>query len=290
MTGLGGTAANVAAAIISGKITLHALTIRHDSAAFVAAAGAPDPKLEGYFVGPTYGANSFTDVVGADGMSLNSGEIVVNRTADVPTSLTRSDDHIITVIVHEALHHMDIRPGASTDIEGYKTEFRAYWMADEFGPANSPTCAGVPTECFSTQYDPNMPPPGPKSPRARAIFENLYGNDTYPYVKPAYDNNTAGFREQVDNYLVPDGINLIASLRLEALRSLIDAGPGADFAAFRVKVQAFMGIGPAPPSGVLNAADRSEVTRNRAWRDLVESKVTDPTQQGQIKSDLGIAI
>jgi hypothetical protein len=291
MTARGGVAANVAEAITTGKITLHALTSRHDSAAFVVAhTGAANPNQEGYFMGPSYATGSFTAVVGAAGFTLSSGEILINRTPDVPSSSKRSDDEVILFVVHESMHRLDVRPGAGTPIEKYKTEFRAYWMDGRYGPPDSPTCGGVVGRCYGTTYDPGMAPPGPKSPRARVIFDGLYGSATYPFVKPAYDDNTLGFRQQVDNYLIPDGINLAASVRLENLRSLIAAGPGADFPAFRVKVQAFMGVGPAPAGGVLNAADRAEISHNRAWRDLVESNVTNPTQQGQIKSDLGIPV
>jgi hypothetical protein len=53
-------------------------------------------------------------------------------------------------------------------------------------------------------------------------------------------------------------------------------------------VQAFLGVGPAPAAGVLTADERHEVASNRAWRDLVESKVTLPVERTQIKTDLGI--
>jgi hypothetical protein len=71
-------------------------------------------------------------------------------------------------------------------------------------------------------YDPTLTPPGPKSPRARAIFDHLYGSVTYPAIKAAYDNNTDGFRDEVDNTLVPDGINVILSGPLAELRRIID--------------------------------------------------------------------
>jgi len=241
-------------------------------------------------MGPTYATRSFTQVLGAGGFSLGTGEIVVNRTADVPTSAMRSDDEVIMFVVHESVHHMDFRLAASTDLERYKTEFRAYWMDGRYGPPNSPTCPGAPAGCYSTAYDPAMAPPGPKSPRARVIFDHLYGSASYPFVRPAYDNNTGGFREQVDNYLIPDGINLSASGRLDALRSLIEGWSGVDFPAFRIQVQAFMGVGPAPAAGVLTADERDDISHERAWRDLVERKVTDPTQQSQIKGDLRIHV
>jgi hypothetical protein len=132
-----------------------------------------------------------------------------------------------------------------------------------------------------------MAPPGPKSPRARTIFDLLYGSSTYPFVQNDYDNDSA-FRQAVDNYLIPDGINLIVSKRLEELRALIEAWGGAGFPAFRASVQAYMGVGPAPASGAFDASEKAEIHRNRAWRDLVERKVTVPAEQHTIKTDLNI--
>lgn len=177
--------------------------------------------------------------------------------------------------VHEAVHKLDVRPAAGTDLERYKTEFRAYWTDGRY-------------DKLATSYDETLPPPGPKSPRARAIFDKLYGSVTYPFVKPAYDNNTAGFREAVDSYLVPDGINLTASMRLENLRATIDGWGGAGYDAFKAQVEGYMGIGAPPAGGALTADDRAEITRQRAWRDLVERKLTVPAQRAEIKTVLGI--
>jgi Domain of unknown function (DUF4157) len=292
MTAQGGVQANVAAAIAAGKIILRPMTKRHDSAAYVVTAThAANPMLEGYFIGTTY-ADSTTMVVGAAALTPDGRphEIWVNRTSDVSSLTKRGEDSIIMLIVHESVHHMDVRPAAGTPLERYKTEFRAYWMDGRYGSPDSPTCVPPAGNCLGTAYDQTMPPPGPKSPRARAIFDLLYGSSTYDFVRPAYDNNTSGFREQVDNYLIPDGINLIVSVRLDRLRDVIETWPGTGFPAFRTSVQGYMGIGPAPPAGVLTAPERHEVSSNRSWRDLVERKVVDATQQGQIKSDLGIPV
>jgi len=292
MMARGGTAANVAAAIIANRLQLRPLTMRHDSATYVTnSTGAANPSQTGYFVGSTY-ATSLVQVAGAAGFSMGtSGSIVVNRTTDVVAGLKRGDDEIIDLTIHEAVHAMDFRPAAGTDLERYKTDFRAYWMDARYGPPNvgvcpSPSVGG--SSCLSTAYDPNISPPGPKSPRARAIFNIMYGNATYPFVQQAYDNNVSGFREAVDSYLIPDGINLTVSLRLEGLRSLIEGWSGSGFAAFQASVRGYMGVGSPPAVGALTSDERDEISRNRAWRDLVERKVTVPTQQGQIKTDLGI--
>ena len=231
MTARGGIAANAAAAINSGQLRLRPLTVRHDSAAYVAAmTGAPDPAKVGYFYGVIYlppglpDPNSFANVAGAAGFTLGagSGDIVMNRTTDVSTNAKRPDDDLITLIIHEAVHAMDV-PRSGTPIEQYRTEFRAYWMDGRFGPPDRAICTPADgPDCKDATYDPTMTPPGPKSPRARAIFGILYGSVTYPDIKAAYDNNTDGFREEVDNTLVPDGINLILSGSLAELRKVIE--------------------------------------------------------------------
>ncbi len=331
MTALGGIPAAVAAAINAPlpapRLTLRPLTVRHDSTAYVSAVtGGPNPSQVGYFVGTTYNnappdaAHSFADVAGAAAFFIPSGFgprfVVANRTTDVAAGTRRPDPNLIRLIVHEAVHAMDVRPAAGTPIEGYKTEFRAYWMDGRFGPPNQGICpppfapftticppAGAP--CFDATYRSELPPPGPKSCRARKIFGNLYGSTTYPCVKPSYDNNigyswstaanncikvagTEGFREAVDNYLIPDGINLIVSVRLESLRQLIESFSGIGFTAFRTSVQGFMGVGPPPPVGALNADEQNEVQRNRAWRDLVNRKITNAANRALIKTDLGV--
>ncbi len=295
MTARGGTAANAAAAINSGQLTLRPLTVRHDSAAYVAATtGAPNPALVGYFYGTFYlppgmsDPNSSANVAGAAGFTLGagSGQIVMNRTTDVSTNAKRSDNELITLIVHEGVHAMDL-PHSGTPIESYRTEFRAYWMDGRYGPPDRAVCTPADGPgCKDATFDPTMTPPGPKSPRARAIFDTLYGSVTYPTIKPAYDNNANGFRDEVDNTLAPDGINLILSGSLAELRRIIETSFSL---LLRTRVQSFMGIGapPAAPGAVLNAREREQVSGNRAWRDLVVNNVSG-TLRGQILADLGI--
>jgi hypothetical protein len=193
--------------------------------------------------------------------------IFVNLTPSIANpAAKRAIPEIIELVVHEAVHTLDRRPGASSTIERYKTEFRAYWMSGAF-------------DAHGTGVNPAMSNQGPKSPRARAIFDFLYGSSTYRFVKPAYDGNTSHFREQVDAYIVPDGINLIVSVRLEALRARIQSFGGANFAAHRAQVQALF--------AACNADDRREISGNQAWRTLVEDKYA-VAQRPLIKTDLSI--
>src|SRR5262249_17609061 len=218
-------------------------------------------------------------------------KIRVKRTFDVLAGAAgkMSDADVIEVLVHEAVHALDAPhwQSARDPIDRYKTEFRAYWMDGSYGQPDK-TLSPVPAHgCKPAIVDPEMPAPGPKSPRARAIFKHLY--EDYRYVKPAYDENEDGFRDAVDQYVVPDGINLLLSVRLERLRKLIEDYDESDFFAFRVDVRGFIGDGPPPADGVLTAPERAQMRGNRAWRDHVEENVPKTGEQKLIKRDLGIA-
>jgi hypothetical protein len=107
----------------------------------------------------------------------------------------------------------------------------------------------------------------------------------YPFCKPNYDNNVGGFREQVDSYLIPDGVNLILSAQLEALRVHFVAGVAGGFAAFRATVQGFFAV----PAGSLSASERDYVTGSRAWRDRVDGLAgATAAQKRQLKTDMAI--
>jgi hypothetical protein len=284
-----------------GKVIIHPLVERHDSAAYVTAdnGGVPDPAKAAYVVKtPPYAAHpdpGHTLVLprGAGGWRLSGMPIypgtfiLLNRTPDVTLAVPRRpDDELQIYAIHESTHFLD--PDAFTPIQSYKTEFRAYWMDGRFGPPELPT-APNPGD-LTAEFDPTIAPPGPKSPRANRIFHETYDNPVlYPYCKPNYDNNTNHFREQVDSYLVPDGINLILARQVDRLRALFSGGVGASFAAFRTQVRRFFGVGPPPVGGALNADEKDFITRSRAWRDTVDNLAgaTGP-QKATLKTDMGI--
>jgi hypothetical protein len=281
---------------------------RHDSAAYVTAAngGTPDPSQSAYVIStPPYAPfpdpNTLVIGTGAGGWTIGghppySGSfILLSRTPDVTLGVPRRDDSELQIYaVHEASHAMDRNVGAGP-FESYKTEFRAYWMDGRFGDPAVAT-SGEPAE-----FDANLTDGsggavtiGPKSARANAIFRLQYNDPIlYSYCRPNYDQNTNHFREQVDSYLVPDGINLNLSERVEALRALFAAGVsiGTGFAVFRTQVQGFFGIAPAPaPSGgALSAPDIAYIRGSRAWRDTVNGlSGASSTQKAQLMTDMGI--
>jgi hypothetical protein len=180
----------------------------------------------------------------------------------------RPNAEMAELLAHEGIHAADlIEPG---DLGRYATEFRAYWIMG--------VGAGK-----STAPDPKMTGKGPKSPRAREIFEHLYNHPLYSaFTRPNYDANIAGFRERVDNMLVPDGINLALSGKLQALRTEIENYTGLP-GAFPPKRAAILARYAA-----CTPNDKLEIRGNRAWRDLVESKFTVAPERVQIKTDLKI--
>ena len=211
-------------------------------------------------------ANTLVAVPGAAGWrwSAHPDTVYLNATP-IPGGGHRTLDALADFLAHEGIHAADLIPPGTWN--RYATEFRAYWIMG--------TGAGL-----STAFDATMTGLGPKSPRARRIFDHLYGNSTYPFVKPAYDANDGGFREQADNYLFPDGINLTLSAQLTDLRTEIEGFTGAGFAAKKAAILAkYTACSPA---------DASEIANNRTWRDLVESKFAVAAQRNQVKDALKI--
>lgn len=226
---------------------------------------------------PATAANTLVAQPGAVGWRWSGapGTVFLNATP-VHGGGHRTLAELGELLAHEGTHAADRPSGVPGGWDRYATEFRAYWI-EGIG-------AGQPTA-----FDPTMSGLGPKAPRARAIFEFLYGSATHPFVKPACDGNVAGFGERVDNYLFPDGINLTLSGTLTALRTEIETGTPvapAAFAAKKVAVLAkFAGCTPA---------DRTEISHDRDWRDLVEEKfpgvtaAVPPARQQEIRDALGI--
>ena len=260
MNGLGGTSQRVANAVASGVLQIKACLIRSDSAAAVAAlAGNPATQVA-YAMGVLDPLGTATNTLvaqsGAAGWrwGMHPNTVFLNATPTIGGA-HRALAQMSDLLTHEGIHAADRDGGAPGQWDRYATEFRAYWIMG--------VGAGQ-----STAFDPTMSGLGPKSPRARAIFNHVYGSPTYPFVKPAYDTNDNGFRDRADNYLFPDGINLTLSPQLADLRREVESYTGvvADYPAKRAAIVAKYALCAAP--------DQGEVHNNRDWRDLVESKFT----------------
>ncbi len=290
--------ARIAQTILAGTISLDPMIIRPDSAAFMAAQVAGghnrwkatsathavfalgDKPLD---VAPVSNPpNTIEESANVNAIQWPEARFKTTLHIHLTTSLNpliqrTNFTSIVQTIVHEALHMVDIRPGSNSDIEKYKTEFRAYWMDGR-------------RDKFSTRFDPTMDSLGPKSEKARAIFKHLYYSTTYKYVKTAYDDNTNGFRDQVNAFIIPDGINLLVSQKLEDIRAAI-AGFGATYgAAQQTKIKDLYNGNAAAVIISATAEDKREISGNRYWRTLVESKGFSPADLALIKKDLNIPV
>ena len=222
--------------------------------------------------------NTLVGEPGAIGWYWNNSRfrstIFINLTPSMEHPGTKRDNKdIIELITHEAIHALDRGPGtkSTSDFENYRSEFRAYWNE---GNAD--------IDKLSTAYDKTMDNRGPKSPRARAIFEHMYGNPTYPFVKKNYDKNKRGFRDKVNAYLFPEGINLIGSHRLENLRKEIAGYRGKTKKQFR---DHFLYL--AISTIFLSKDEINEIKGNRSWKKLVE-KTYWGKQEKEVKNLLKI--
>jgi len=266
----------VANAVNSGALKVQTCMIRSDAATWLTAHGRDPTSVTAYAMGAVTDARTLVAAPGAAGWRWGGAADTVFLNVTPRAGSRRSFDEMGEFLAHEGIHAADrTEPGT---FGRYSTEFRAYWIMG--------TGAGL-----STAFDASLDGVGPRSPRARAIFHHLYGSSTYPFVKPNYDANVHGFREQVDNLLYPDGINLTLSAHLTELRSEIESYSGSGYAAKKTAV--------ATKYAACAPDDRVEITNNRMWRNLVEEKFTGivvvpgspPTverEAAQIKAMLGI--
>jgi hypothetical protein len=275
----GSAQALVAQAAATGAIKVKSCIVRSDSAMWLKAKGKDPSKQVAYALGQLDDAHTMAERPGAIGWQVPTipDTVFLNLTPNTHNPGTKRGHAEMTgLLTHEGIHAADRAPGGHWG--DYLREFRAYWVM------------GVGSG-LSTAPDPSMSNLGPKSPRARAIFNHLYGNPTYPFVKTDYDPNVAGFREKVDNYLYPDAINLALSITLSALRKEIESYTGTGYAIKKALVTAkFAACTPD---------DKEQIKRNREWRDLVETKFTGTVsiswrktepEKDQIKTLLGIPL
>jgi len=259
----------VALAVANGAIQVEAVIVRSDSAAWLTSKGRNPLTEVAYACGQVTDARTLIGQPGAAGWRWGAfpNHVFLNLT---PVSQNpgnkRGMASMTGLLAHEGIHAADRpEPGAWGR---YTTEFRAYWIMG--------VGAGQ-----STAPDPTMSGMGPKSQRARTIFEMLYNHPLYSsFTATNYDNNTDHFRERVDNYHAPDGINLALSGNLQQLRSEIESYTGSWFPIKRAMV--------AGKYAACTADEKREISNNRMWRDLVEEKFTIRAEAVSIKTILGI--
>ena len=245
---------------IPGIVRVEAMIVRSDSLHLISTApsslGAVPHQRMVYALGsmaitPTTAVLLPPDWIGT--ARAGSGVVHLNVTPDpanpgrkrIPTQL----DEVAQYAVHESVHALDAPAAGSDPFDNYQSEFRAYWADGRYSN-------------LSTDIDPSLTP-GPKSPLANQIFRHIY--DLYTDIREAYEANTMGMRERVDNYLYPDALNLVMSRELENLRgAIVNTAP--PYATRKANVTAMYAL--------CSSTDTDEITGNRQWRDLVEQHFT----------------
>ena len=138
------------------------------------------------------------------------------------TALAKGRDYLWSVLKHEIQHSAD-RHGAGA-FEGYRTEFNAYWLGSREYDAQS-----------ATKIVRHMG----RDWRARqwAIFNHLYNDPTYAFVKTAWDAEAGlpvasrTFRLAVRAYWHPQTVNPTNSVRVDNFAQAVEAASYADCTA-----------------------------------------------------------
>jgi len=146
-------------------------------------------------------------------------------------------------------------------IASYRREFDSRWD-------------GAAYAALPTAFDNTLDSRGPRNRRARQIFADLYATLA---VHMAYDTDVpAGYRAYCDTHEAPDGINNIASQRLQLLRAQLN--PPAVVAANTADPAYTALVATITPlATALDARDHQEIERSHIWRLAVEAKVSGPT-------------
>jgi hypothetical protein len=218
----------------TGKAKLFILTKTHDSLARVTAWGHPaGAAWFSHPAGDVYsGATYYRRKMPSETFDNTNVDLEEVATVDgfstgpdialMETALAKGRDYLWSVLKHEIQHSAD-HHGAG-DFEGYRTEFNAYWLGSREYDAQSPT-----------QIVHHMG----RDWRARqwAIFNNLYNDPAYAYVKTAWDAEAGlpvpsrKFRIAVRDYWHPQTVNPTNSVRVDNFVAAVEAASYADCTA-----------------------------------------------------------
>ena len=251
------------------RLRLESMILRADSAAEVRRQSRDPRTAAAWYLGSTARTTILggQSAAGVHDPNLSHDHVFIVRTTNPATGAKNTNlDEMAEFAAHEGIHAADTHIGAAP-WDDYQREFRAYWLGG--------TGAGQDTGQMDSQ-----PPNGPRSERANTIFRHLYGNPLYPTVKPSYDADTDGFKQKVDAYFHPDGVNLTLSATLFDLQREVESYTGTGFAAKRTAIQT--------KYAACTLADKTEVRTQNAWRRLVETKFTNATQRTNIMTELHI--
>jgi hypothetical protein len=265
----------------TGRAKIAVLTKVHDSAARSAAAGhvggaawfsypAGDlTSAASYYTRRPHGTGAwdntnvqFEDVASVDGFSDSNTHTV----ALMETAIANGPQYFYGVLKHEVQHAADDH--GDTEIERYKTEFRAYWLGSgEFDSVSSRA------RVRHLGYEWNA--------RQWAIFHHLYTDPAYDYVKTKWDADNAqpdrtkrDFQQAVIAFTRPESVNPDNSIRIDDFYEALKDTTPADCAAHtadsvNVKAGALLAALHA-----LDAGERRQVRRNRLYESLLTTHLS----------------
>jgi hypothetical protein len=173
------------------------------------------------------------------GHADHRGEIRMYDPSDV------SDENLKTVLIHETQHQADFHnpneayaqpaldaAGTAQAVNGYQTEFRAYWVGGIFRDikhlGTSIDTLGFSTfEAANTRRVPSGSLLVPNfttafaNQRQEKIFWHMIDSGSYGYILTAYQGSPA-FRAMVDAFTLPVGGNLLNSIRIDTMRQQVN--------------------------------------------------------------------
>ncbi|HEY8788660.1 MAG TPA: hypothetical protein VIM10_05955 [Actinopolymorphaceae bacterium] len=221
--------------IHSRRTPFFLLTRTHDSAARAAAAGSPGGAAyfsfpDGDVYSPTvyYRRKMPSETFDNTGINVEASPTVdgfqdsSGHLAEMESTIAQGRAYLLGVLMHEVQHDADAHGGGALEL--YKTEFRAYWLGSKEFNALSPR-----RWVWRKGAD--------WTARQWGIFQNLYNDPVYGYVKSTWDAEAAlppaarVFRKGVLAFRFPASVNQNNSIRIAALTTAVTATSHADCAA-----------------------------------------------------------
>ena len=268
------------------KVELRILTQTHDSTERSQALGYPN--FVSYFgADKMYPDNEASypkenKAADFDGLFFLSPSTAGEASANIiriPNAKRQSESDLQSFLVHESQHVLDHHE----DTKGYhawhekpehvwelyKTEFRAYWVAENFNP----NLANYKAEKT-----------GFKNALQEKIFNHMRKHPEYnSWLGPNYEQNTEvngkKFQDLVHAYAMPEGINLINSARIDDLYlALRNCNPSAKDMSVSPLKEVMLA------AKALNSHDRAHVNSKEAIRlqNLMKTKLDKEVVLGEV--------
>lgn len=276
----------------AGRSKIYVLTKTHDSTARCAAAhhagGAawfsyPAGELSAaavYYTRHAAAADpwdntniNFWDDPSVDGFNDSTTRVV----ALMETAIARGSAYFYRVLKHETQHAADLHD--NTDLGRYKSEFRAYWLGS--GEFNSVSATAQVHHLGWTW-----------NARQWAIFDDMYNDTTYGYVKTAWDAENGehdrtkrAFQNDVVNFKRPESVNPENSIRVDDFQQAVQAASHADCTADSAAHPNAKVTAVRTALAALDANDRADVKASTDFDAMLTAHLT-----GTVLTDVRTAL